>query len=65
MVGTYEHLSAYIEGHSHTDEGMGAPPEVKDLEEGISRVENLIRHARAERSTAKSVDNLVPIKAVT
>jgi hypothetical protein len=29
----YEELSAYIEGHSHTDEAMGAPPEIKDLVE--------------------------------
>src|SRR5579864_721694 len=33
MVDTYEELSSYIEGHSHTDEAMGAPPEPKDLDE--------------------------------
>lgn len=54
MVDMYEELSAYIEGPSHTDEAMGAPPEPKDLEQNITRLEALIKHARAERSEAKS-----------
>jgi hypothetical protein len=54
MVDMYEELSTYIEGHSHTDEAMGAPPEVKDLEQKISRVEELIKRARPERSPTKS-----------
>ena len=35
FVDMYEELSAYIEGHSHTDEASGAPPEIKDLEQKI------------------------------
>jgi hypothetical protein len=35
----YEELSTYIEEHSHTDEAMGAPPEIKDLAEIIRHVE--------------------------
>ncbi len=53
MVDMYEELSTYIEGHSHTDEAMGAPPEIKDLEQNISRVEELIKRARPERSQPK------------
>jgi hypothetical protein len=53
MVDMYEELSAYIEGHSHTDEAMGAPPEIKDLEQALSCVEELIRRARPERSQTK------------
>lgn len=58
MVQMYEDLSVYIEGHSHTDEAMGAPPEAKHLEQKIEAVNKLIKRARAERSTevpAKSI----------
>jgi hypothetical protein len=50
FVGMYEELSAYIEGHSHTDEASGAPPEIRDLEQKIASVEALIKRARAERA---------------
>lgn len=49
IVSTYEELSAYIEGHSHTEEQAGAPPEPKHLEEMITRVNDLIKRARPER----------------
>ena len=32
IIRTYEDISAYIEGHSHTEEKSGAPPEPKDME---------------------------------
>ncbi|MEY9748857.1 energy-coupling factor transporter ATP-binding protein EcfA2 [Bradyrhizobium japonicum] len=51
MCGIYEELSAYIEGHSHTDEAMGAPPEIKDLAEMIPRVDALIKTAKRDRKT--------------
>ena len=47
LVSMFEDLSAYIEGHSHTDEAMGAPPEPKVLEERIVKVEALIKRAKA------------------
>lgn len=50
FVDMYEELSAYIEGHSHTDEASGAPPEIKDLEQKIAIVDALVKRARAERS---------------
>lgn len=50
MVDMYEDLSSYIEGHSHTDEAMGAPPEIGDLEQRISRIDALIKRARPDRS---------------
>ena len=49
LVDKYEELSAYIEGHSHTDEATGAPPEIKDLEEQIVAIDALIKRARLER----------------
>jgi hypothetical protein len=42
LVERREALSAYIEGHSHTDEATGAPPEISDLEIKIRVVEGLI-----------------------
>jgi hypothetical protein len=45
----YEELSRYIEGHSHTDEATGAPPESKDLEQMIIRVEALLKRAKQEK----------------
>lgn len=53
LVTVYEELSAYIEGHSHTDEAQGAPPEIKDLQKRIEEVDALLRRAKTERS-AKS-----------
>ena len=49
IVGMFEELSKHIEGHTHTEEAMGAPPEVKDLEKAIARVTDLVRRAREER----------------
>jgi uncharacterized protein with PIN domain len=48
IIQTYEDLSAFIEGHSHTEEQSGAPPEPKNLEEMISRVNDLIKRARPD-----------------
>jgi len=50
LIKTYEDISAYIEGHSHTEEQAGAPPEPKDLEEMTTRVDDLIRRARTQRA---------------
>ena len=49
LCATFEDLSRYIEGHSHTDEAMGAPPEIGDLEKMIKCVENLIQRAKPQR----------------
>jgi hypothetical protein len=49
LCSIYEELSKYIEGHSHTDEATGAPPEIKDLEQMIIRVETLIKRAKQDR----------------
>jgi hypothetical protein len=49
IIGTYEEISAYIEGHTHTEEKAGAPPEPRDLEDMIGRVSELIGRARAEK----------------
>lgn len=48
----YEELSRYIEGHSHTDEAMGAPAQVSDLEQRIKQVDEIIRWTRAHRAKA-------------
>jgi hypothetical protein len=50
LIKTYEDLSAYIEGHSHTEEQAGAPPEPKDLEDMVARVDDLIRRARPQKA---------------
>ena len=50
IISAYEDLSAFIEGHSHTEEKAGAPPEPTQLEEMITRVNTLIKHARRERT---------------
>lgn len=44
----YEEISAYIEGHSHTEERTGAPAEPKDLEDMIGRVNALRDRARGK-----------------
>ncbi len=46
----FEQLSGYIEGHSHPDESMGAPPRVSDLEQSISEVEAIIKWAKPPRA---------------
>jgi hypothetical protein len=45
----FEELSAYIEGHSHTDEAMGAPAEIDDLAQMIGRVDALISKAKKDK----------------
>jgi hypothetical protein len=52
IVEAFERLSVHIEGHSHTDEAMGAPPEPKDLEAMIATVAELIKRAKASRKKA-------------
>ena len=49
IIGLYEELSAYIEGHSHTEARAGGPPEPKDLGDMIDRVDDLIKRARPDR----------------
>lgn len=49
IIRTYEDCSAAMEGHSHTEEKAGAPPELKDLEEMIARVNLLIKGAKKEK----------------
>lgn len=45
----YEDLSRYIEGHSHTDEASGAPPDPALLENKIAKVKELITWAKRQR----------------
>ncbi len=54
MCETYEELSTYIEGHSHTDEAMGAPPEIKDLADMIPRVDALIKAAKQDKKAQQA-----------
>ena len=71
IIDTFEKISAYIEPHSHTEEKSGAPPEPKDLESMIVRVDGLIKRAKAEKkrtpgATGQSVlpslpDSLEPV----
>ena len=49
IVTAYEDLSAYIEGHSHTEEWAATPLEPRHLEERIERVGGLIKRARSNR----------------
>jgi energy-coupling factor transporter ATP-binding protein EcfA2 len=58
IIDTFEQLSTYIEGHSHTEEKSGAPPEPKDLETMIARVDELIRRTKAEKESRRR--ELVP-----
>ncbi len=45
----YEDLSRFIDGHSHTDEASGAPPQTSDLASRIEQVKELIKWAKADR----------------
>jgi hypothetical protein len=54
MCEMYEELSAYIEGHSHTDEAMGAPPEIKDLAEMIARADTLMKSAKQDKKSQQT-----------
>lgn len=49
LCALYEELSAYIDGHSHTDEAMGAPPTVKMLSDMIARVEELLGRIKKDK----------------
>jgi hypothetical protein len=60
LVDMYEELSAYIEGHSHSDEATGAPPEIKDLEKAVTVVDALVKRARTERSQATAAKGASP-----
>jgi hypothetical protein len=51
----YEDLSRFIEGHSHTDEALGAPPEIKDLETMIGRIEALTKRAKQDKKPQLAV----------
>lgn len=51
VIKAYEDLSALIEGHSHTEERHGGPPEPENLNEMIDRVNSLIRRAKPDRAT--------------
>ena len=53
IISAYEDLSTFIEGHSHTEEKAGAPPEPNQLVEMIARVDELIKRARRERDITK------------
>jgi len=53
MIDTFAQLSAYIEPHSHTEEKSGAPPDPKDLESMIARVEGLIKRAKADKESRR------------
>jgi energy-coupling factor transporter ATP-binding protein EcfA2 len=46
---TFEELSRHIEGHTHTEEAMGAPPDIAALETYVARVDSLVARARPER----------------
>jgi AAA domain len=45
----YQDISAYIEGHTHTDLAMGAPPTPEQLEARIAQVDALLAWARRDR----------------
>ena len=49
IITVYEELSAYIEGHTHTEERAGAPPEPRNLEGMIGRVDDVSKRARQDR----------------
>jgi energy-coupling factor transporter ATP-binding protein EcfA2 len=55
LVTVYEDLSKYIEGHSHTDEATGAPPELEDFEKMIEWVDSLVKRARPDKKAAAKV----------
>jgi len=55
LVAVYEELSKYIEGHSHTDEAIGAPTELKDLEKMIQTVDELVKRAKPEKKVQAAI----------
>jgi hypothetical protein len=52
IINAYEELSAYIEGHTHTEEKAGAPPDLTKFEEMLVRVNDLIKRARSDKPSA-------------
>src|SRR5262249_29286217 len=67
MSALYEELSRHIEGHSHTDEAMGAPPEIKDLETmltdhtaflGFPRADEIANHDQAGANADSHLERL-------
>ena len=51
IVGSFEKLSTYIEGHSHTEKQTGSPPEPGDLQDMIPVVQDLIKRAKPDRKS--------------
>jgi hypothetical protein len=49
IIELYEDLSRFIEGHFHSDEATGAPPQPSDLEERIAKADALLKRATPER----------------
>jgi energy-coupling factor transporter ATP-binding protein EcfA2 len=45
----FAELSRHFEGHSHSEEYMGAPPELGDLKTLIRRVDDVINRAKPQR----------------
>lgn len=39
----FEELSSYVEGHSHTDDATGAPPDVQLLDQYIQKADELVK----------------------
>ena len=52
IIAIYEGLSMYIPAHTHTEERAGAPPEVKSLGGFITRVDEVIKRAKKDKSAA-------------
>jgi len=46
---TFEELSSYVEGHSHTDDATGAPPDVQLLEQYIQKADELVKWFKKEK----------------
>lgn len=60
----FEDLSRYMDGHSHSDEAMGAPPQVSDLQYRIDQVDSTIRWAKSQRPKVAGAIEVqwVPVK---
>jgi hypothetical protein len=52
IINTFEELSAYMLGHSHTEEKTGAPPEPKNLEDMIAKVNDVIKRTKPNKPSA-------------
>ena len=60
IVTAYEDLSAFIEGHSHTEEWAATPLEPRHLEEKIKHVNGLIKQARPARTKPRTTAQTPP-----